>query len=264
VRPGSGGSCAVIVGYTVLSPRQELTVAPNAAFSLTAANASSLNGQAPSFYTNAANINAGTISDLRLSSNIATNSAAQTFSGVKTFSTAPSFTASGSPFSVSNSGLVSNLNADLLDGLSSAAFAPASHTHDATALISNNSQTIIEEAEVTIPGNGFLHITCHASVYLNAPANSFSSAYLELKETTGAEVLIDEAYVDFLGNLTTGFTGKTSVVSISHTIPVTAGVRRFKVRIRHSGSGYALIYDRSGASPLIRTGITLMYFPRGL
>jgi hypothetical protein len=257
VRPGSGGSCAVIVGYTVLSPRQELTVAPNAAFSLTAANASSLNGQAPSFYTNAANISTGTISDLRLSSNIATNNGVQTITGAKTF-------AAGSPFSVSNTGLVSNLNADLLDGLSSAAFAPASHTHDATALISNNSQTIIEEAEVTIPGNGFLHITCHASVYLNAPANSFSSAYLELKETTGAEVLIDEAYVDFLGNLTTGFTGKTSVVSISHTIPVTAGVRRFKVRIRHSGSGYALIYDRSGASPLIRTGITLMYFPRGL
>lgn len=475
VRPGSAGSCAVIVGYTVLSPRQEIAAAPNAAFAL---NASSLNGQPASFYSNAANLSAGTIPDARLSANVATTGAVQTFSGVKTFSAAPSFSSAGAPFTVGNTTLVSNLNADLLDGLSSAAFATAGHTHDGSAItsgllndarlstniprlasvnsftavnsfassvglgtptptarlhvldsgnlpstlteasvapfkvtngtgggilmdsnqiesvggplnfnyrgngngndislvvgggdvgigteapggrlevvvapsqsfqfrqdgfvpginvvsqggnagimrlrnaveiwpsddaaragkldvrntsgnatisldgatgnatyanqpaiktvestigttptISNNSQTIIEEAEVTIPGNGFLHITCHASVYLNVPANSFGSAFLELKETTGAEVLIDEAYVDFLGNLTTGFTGKTSVVSISHTIPVTAGVRRFKVRIRHSGSGYALIYDRSGASPLIRTGITLMYFPRGL
>ncbi len=124
--------------------------------------------------------------------------------------------------------------------------------------INSGAQTIIEEAEVMFAGNGFLHITCHASVYVNAPSNFFSSTYLELKETTGAEVLIDEAYIDFLGSLTPGFIGKTSVVNISHTIPVTAGVRRFKVRIRPSGSGYAPIYDRSGASPRIRTGITLM------
>ncbi len=478
VRPGNAGNCAVLVGYTVLSPRQELTASPHAAFALTAGSASSLNGQPASFFTNATNINDGTISDLRLSTNVATNAGTQTFSGNKTFAAAPTFSAAGTPFSVSGNGLVSNLNADLLDGLSSSAFALASHTHDAgaitsgflsdarlstniprlasvnafseintfsnslglgttsptarlhirdsfnlpstlteaspavfkltngsgggilmdsnqiesvggplhfnyrgngtgnnvslavgggnvgigidtareklevvvaptqsfqfrqdgfvpginvvseggnagimrlrnaievwpsdnaaragsldvrntsgnatitlnggtgnatynnqpaiktvestigtTSVISNDSQTIIEEAEVTIPGNGFLHITCHASVYLNAPANSFSSAFLELKETTGTEILIDEAYIDFFGSLAPGSINKTSVVNISHTIPVTAGVRRFKVRVRHSGSGYMLIYDRSGASPLIRSGITLMYFPRGL
>ncbi len=169
MRPGSGGSCAVIVGYTVLSPRQELTVAPNAAFSLTsgsASNASSLNGQPAIFYTNAANISTGTISDLRLSTNIATNSAAQTFSGVKTFSAAPSFTAAGSPFSVSNSGLVSNLNADLLDGLSSAAFAPASHTHDGAAIISG----LLNDARLST------NIPRLASVNAFTAVNSFSSS----------------------------------------------------------------------------------------
>ena len=115
----------MILGYTVLSPRQELTAAPNATYALTASNATSLNGQAAAFYTNAANLSTGTISDLRLSTNIATNSGAQTISGTKTFAAAPSFSAAGSPFSVSGTGLVSNLNADLLDGLSSAAFAPA-------------------------------------------------------------------------------------------------------------------------------------------
>lgn len=169
MRPGSGGSCAVIVGYTVFSPRQELTVAPNAAFSLTsgsASNASSLNGQPATFYTNAANISTGTISDLRLSTNIATNSAAQTFSGVKTFSAAPSFTAAGSPFSVSNSGLVSNLNADLLDGLSSAAFAPASHTHDGAAIISG----LLNDARLST------NIPRLASVNAFTAVNSFSSS----------------------------------------------------------------------------------------
>ncbi len=477
VRPGTGGSCAVIVGYTVLSPRQELTVAPNAAFSLTsgsASNASSLNGQPATFYTNAANITAGTISDLRLSSNIATNSGVQTFSGVKTFSAAPSFTAAGSPFSVSGSGLVNNLNADLLDGLSSAAFAPASHTHDAAALISgtladariasniprlanvnaftavnsfsafvglgtttptarlnirdttnlpatltessiapfkvsdgtsailmdsnqiesvggtlslnsrgggndislvagggdvgigtgspnarlevvvaptqsfqfrqdgfvpginvvseggnagimrlrnaveiwpsdnaaragkldvrntggnatisldgatgnatynnqpaiktvestigssanisNNSLTLIEEASVTIPGNGFLHITAQAPVFIDGAGAS--TVYLELKETTGVETLIDENWVGVLGTPSVPLTERT-IVSLSHTIPVTAGVRRFKIRIRHSGSfsTYAAVQDPQNSDGRVRASITLMYFPRGL
>jgi len=56
--------------YSTLSPRQLLSVAPNAAFALTASSASSatqLNGQSASYYTNAANLNSGTIPDARLS-----------------------------------------------------------------------------------------------------------------------------------------------------------------------------------------------------
>ncbi|HYE61723.1 MAG TPA: hypothetical protein VD997_06980 [Phycisphaerales bacterium] len=66
----------------------------------------------------------GTVSDARLSTNVATLSAPQTFTGLKTFSAAPSFSAaSGAPFTVASTAPVTNLNADLLDGLSSAAFA---------------------------------------------------------------------------------------------------------------------------------------------
>lgn len=47
---------------------------------------------------------------------------AWTFSGANVFSTAPSFTAAGAPFSVSNSTLVGSLNADQLDSLDQADF----------------------------------------------------------------------------------------------------------------------------------------------
>ncbi len=68
------------------------------------------------------NIASGTLNDARLSSNVALLNASQAFTGANTFSTAPTFTAAGSPFSVSTTGLVTNLNADLLDGMDSTAF----------------------------------------------------------------------------------------------------------------------------------------------
>ena len=198
VRADTGLNCADATGFVILSPRQPLTASPNAAFALTAAsatmaitantatsattaatanNAAQLNGQGAAFYQNATNISAGTLSDLRLSTNVAllnnaqtftgaktlSNAAnlftgtftgpgagltglnasnitlgtltdlrlssnvallntAQTFSAAKTFGVAPAFTAVGSPFSVAATGLVTNLNADLLDGLNSSAF----------------------------------------------------------------------------------------------------------------------------------------------
>jgi len=198
VRADTGLNCTSAAGFVLLSPRQALTAAPNAAFALTAAsattamsattaatattatNATQLNGQAAAFYQNATNLSAGTLSDLRLSANVAllnnaqtftgaktlSNAAnlftgtftgpgagltglnasniasgtladprlssnvallnnAQTFSAAKTFSTAPLFTAAGSPFSVGSATLVTNLNADLLDGLNSTAFLQA-------------------------------------------------------------------------------------------------------------------------------------------
>jgi len=193
--------CTNPAGFVILGPRQPLTAAPNATFALTAAsantattaisanmatsattaatatNATQLNGQAATFYQNATNLSTGTLTDLRLSSNVAllnnaqtftgaktlSNAAnlftgtftgpgagltglnasniasgtltdlrlssnvallstAQTFTGAKTFSTAPLFTAAGAPFSVTGTGVITNLNADLLDGLNSSAF----------------------------------------------------------------------------------------------------------------------------------------------
>lgn len=65
VRPAVG-SCANLAGYTTLSPRQPLTVAPYAGHALNAANTDRLAGQASSFFLNAANLNSGTLAGARL------------------------------------------------------------------------------------------------------------------------------------------------------------------------------------------------------
>ncbi len=63
VREDSGLDCSDATGYSLLSPSQELKAAPNASFAqlaasaqtaATASNATTLNGQPPSFFTSAA------------------------------------------------------------------------------------------------------------------------------------------------------------------------------------------------------------------
>lgn len=138
VRQDSGLSCANAAGFTTLGGRQPLTAAPFASYSLiagsatTSANSTSLNGQPASFYTNAANLSAGTVSDARLSANVAQLSANGVFSGIPAFNGGVS--GASAPFAVDSTFRVANLNADLLDGLDSAAFATAAHTHDAAAV----------------------------------------------------------------------------------------------------------------------------------
>jgi len=90
VRQDTGLDCADASGYTVLSPRQELTATPNAVFALTAATATSagnaltLGGQPSTFFTNAANLT-GTLPSARLSgvyaSPLTLNNPANIFTG---------------------------------------------------------------------------------------------------------------------------------------------------------------------------------------
>ncbi len=136
VRATTGLPCANTSGFISLFPRTELTLAPNAAFALLAAsatNALQFNGQPPAFYADASNLSAGTIPDARLSTNVANLNGTQSFSGSKTFNSIPAFRGgtSGStpPFQVDSTFLVSNLNADLLDGQDSTDFAPVLHGH---------------------------------------------------------------------------------------------------------------------------------------
>ena len=56
-------------------------------------------------------------------------SGAWTFTGIAEFGVAPQFTAAGTPFTVTSTTVVTNLNADRLDGNHSSAFATSSHTH---------------------------------------------------------------------------------------------------------------------------------------
>lgn len=75
---GSAGS------YTPLTPLQQITAAPYAVNAVTAGNATQLNGQPPGYFLAASNFT-GTVSDARLSTNVARLNANQTFGGTNTF-----------------------------------------------------------------------------------------------------------------------------------------------------------------------------------
>src|SRR5262245_26789811 len=137
VRPDAGQNCTNAACFTVLTPRQALTAAPNAAFALTAAlatDAGTVEGLSASFLRNASNINAGTLADNRLTSNIARLNAAQTFTAIPSFNGGTSGLTA--PFVVDSATKVTNLNEDLLEGLDSSAF-----TYRAGAGLNLNSNT---------------------------------------------------------------------------------------------------------------------------
>ncbi len=108
-----------VAAFTTLSPRQVLTATPYALYASSAgvaAIATNLTGVLP---------------DAQLSSNIPRLNGNPAFSGAVSFSPAL-----GPPFAVGNSTKVIGLNADLLDGLDSSAFAASAHTHSAADLVS--------------------------------------------------------------------------------------------------------------------------------
>jgi hypothetical protein len=122
VRADTGLDCSDATGYTVLTPRQEITATPNAAFALnadtaasalTASNATSFNGQSAGFYQDAANLT-GTVADARLSNNVARLDGNQTFTGLINFSNAANIF-SGT-FHGSGAGLTSLNGANIIPG----------------------------------------------------------------------------------------------------------------------------------------------------
>lgn len=82
--------------------------ASNASTASNALNSTSLGGQAPSFYLNATNLNAGTIPDARLGATVARTDLTQIFTAANTFSNAAnSFTGVGSGLTALNASNIS-------------------------------------------------------------------------------------------------------------------------------------------------------------
>ena len=131
VRPDTGQGCGNNAGFTTLSARQTITPAPSATYAPAAGDSALFGGQLPLFYRNAGNLT-GTVDDARLSGNIPRLNFTSTFSAIPAFNGGA--TGTTAPFTVDSTFKVTSLNADLLDGLDSAAFAPAAHTHDASAV----------------------------------------------------------------------------------------------------------------------------------
>ncbi len=135
---------------------------------------------------NASSLASGTVADARLSSNVALLNTPQTFSAIPAFNGGAS--GSTAPFSVDSTTTVSNLNADLLDGLSSAAFSAASHTHDAAALVSGTV------ADARLPAN-----VARLSAVNAFAANNTFAADVGIRTSTPAAALHVNENTDITG-----------------------------------------------------------------
>ncbi|MBL0225715.1 MAG: tail fiber domain-containing protein [Geobacteraceae bacterium] len=153
----------------------------------------------------------GTLSDARLSANVAKLDTAQTFSAAKTFSTAPSFSASsGTPFSVMSSTAVTNLNADQLDGQHGTYFLNASNLNSGTLndnLLSANIAKLGTAQTFTMP-----HIFSINTLVLAGSAGGFTT--LSNAASTSRSVTLPDATgtVITTGNLT-GITATGNIAS---------------------------------------------------
>jgi len=155
VRPDTGTGCEDTGGFTVLSPRQRLNASP---YAITAGDALTLGGFAPSYFTNAANISSGTISDDRLSSNLPRMNQPNTFLGTIT---APSFSGSGAGLTSLNAGAISTgLLAPARGGTGADTSGAAvgqvlKWTGSAWTPGTDNSQTYVAGANLVLSGNEF-------------------------------------------------------------------------------------------------------------
>jgi hypothetical protein len=95
VRADVATPCTNVAGYTTLTPRTEITDAPRASFARSAqssdfatssGNATQLNGQPGSFYSNAGNLSAGTIPAARYGTTVVQTNTNNTITGINNFS----------------------------------------------------------------------------------------------------------------------------------------------------------------------------------
>ncbi len=179
--------------YTVLSPRQRITSTPFANYSIQANSAATLNGQLPSFYTNAANISSGILADTRLSTNVPLLNANSVHTGRPSFNGGA--TGVSAPFLVDSTFKVTDLNADLLDGLDSAAFSLSSHAHahsSLTGLTNDDHTQYYNQARgdaryarlATTPAFSGVDISSGSQSVLNATSTFTGGSWLNLGNTS--------------------------------------------------------------------------------
>lgn len=119
----SGSSAAVTLDASSTATLVDSTVDTTASPCMTAPTAGSLRVADLTFVAAGSARPAGTVRlETTLPAAVVRFDAPGTFTAAEVFSVAPSFTAAGAPFAVSSTALVSNLNADRLDGMDSSAF----------------------------------------------------------------------------------------------------------------------------------------------
>lgn len=129
----------------------------------------------------------------------------------------------------------------------------------ATGSFRTNSVTLIENITVNVPASGYLRITVRSEIFLQAYDVFNSTATLELKETTGGEVVVKSTKLGQAGGVPTASGANLNAdITLEHFTATGAGPRSLKLRLLHTaGSGLEEV-NYSGAE------ITIMYFPSSL
>lgn len=127
--------------------------------------------------------------------------------------------------------------------------------------LDSNSVTLIENVSVNVPASGYLRITARSHVACTAYDGFSTLATLELKETTGAEVVVKDAKFGTSGGAPTpsGVTW-TGDATLEHSFATGPGTRSYKLRLvftSFSSSDLNSIFYKNPE-------ITIMYFPDGL
>ena len=255
VRIDTGAVCALGAGFTTLAPRQEITIAPHTGFALAAANANALGGQPATFYLNAANLT-GTLSDVRLSPNVATLSSSGVWTGTPAFNGGTSGTSA--PFSVDSNTLVPNLNADLIDGFDSVAFPRLSVSNIFTGTTNTFNAITVDSARITsvTGGTGFFDFFDNTTArwrLSKTTANDFS--LIDLAPVTDVTRVFISAST---GNVGIANTNPQRLLHVGTTAPTTGNsqgmmrfasgastgnFRQFDVGVRNVSNNTASDYD---------------------
>ncbi|MFO0832502.1 MAG: hypothetical protein U0637_11775 [Phycisphaerales bacterium] len=232
VRADTGLTCANTTGYTVMAPRQELTAGPNALYAAASGNAALLSGQPASFYTNAANLTTGVIPDARLSSNVPTLASSPTWTGIPAFNGGTSGTSA--PFSVDSNSLVTNLNADLLDGFDSTAFPRLSALNAFTGSSNTFNAVYTTNARVAAAATSIAAFDLYD--------NSFGTRWRVAKDTANDFAIIDASpTTDVTRLLIDGATGNIGIAQ-----PAPARMLHLGTQTPGSGNSQGLMRFSSG------------------
>ncbi|MFZ2873038.1 MAG: hypothetical protein WAZ94_00995 [Phycisphaerales bacterium] len=204
---------------------------------------------------NASNIANGTVGDARLTANVALLNTNQTFTGEKTFLAVPAFTAAGTPFTVSSSTLVTNLNADRLDGLDSTAFLQSVPT-PLTLSGSNTSHIILGQNTSGELGSSAVRGYCSAASGLHFGVIGVNDSTAgrgvagQATSTTGAAYGVQGASASTDGRgvygIATAATG--SIFGGYFETPSTAGTGVRGLASAASGTTYGVWGQSSGTS----------------
>ncbi len=192
-----GGTAATPTWDPEMSPRHQLGMAPTAAFAGLADNANNLNGQAASYYQNASNLNAGTLADARLTSNVALlNRAAQTFTG------------NGNYFTGGNVGIGTASPGSLLHLNSATTTTTTVGQKDARIILQNASTTLNGGGEVILGAAADTATGRYAAIGTDIKGNSLGDAsgdvYIATKTLTTDTTLTRRLVIQANGNVGIG------------------------------------------------------------